>query len=731
MPLLRSVYSNPVQSAIESFSTLSDVLDRREMAPLQRERIAQEIAESKLRSDREQTQDVFEQKKRLEWEKAIGRENATKEKIDMLGNYLSADQELSAAQKEGRKPILTDAHKKAFFDLLGSNTLFDPDKVDQQTEDIRKIQDFMKTNADQLMQGGRLDLDKHPEIKAAVNTVFETQLNKGTDKYGNSPEAVGVKKEIKGAIIDPKDKTVTFLLNVSTPVKEGQVFKGANDQPPTYTVNSLAKGMVEQGNIDIANRPAVRNADGSISTVRSMSFGIDGQEVLIPTVSESGKFLSEKEALREYEKTGKHLGKFDTPEDATAYAEQLHADQQKRYGQFAAPGQKETSYEAPLTASRTGAIDDEVLKIPIAMFDTYMGVHKRLGTKVQQLRAEIDPKAYAVEIEKIKRTQAENKAISAAFGTVDTKASVDEQRKQFITKFTELMPDASVKEVTELAKTIIAERTARQSRTPEEEDITRRNLNNAVRAAVMQATSGENKGKSAHEQRQVADKLIRELAAEAPQKDIKDALDSALSDKQTRQFRTPEEEDEARKKLNEAVNTAIGEATKGKNAEKSKDEQYRIASSIIRKKSPTSTQSEIKTALEGVFPKKEKEKELTPGEIDRRLIRGSQILKDKYINLVKASEAKKEIKGPEGIVSHLEDAKKELLLDIAKPPKGRKIDPVSIKKEINNIDISIREIRAKKAIMDELIQRDEMIPDDAEREADRIIKDVKKRKGIK
>lgn len=90
-------------------------------------------------------------------------------------------------------------------------------------------------------------------------------------------------------------------------------------------------GQVEAGNIDLDHRPVVKNSDGSISTVRSMSFNEDGKEILIPTVV-GGKVVSTKDAIANYKKTGEHLGKFDTPDNATAYAISLHDQQAEQYG---------------------------------------------------------------------------------------------------------------------------------------------------------------------------------------------------------------------------------------------------------------------------------------------------------------------------------------------------------------------------------------------------------------
>lgn len=91
-------------------------------------------------------------------------------------------------------------------------------------------------------------------------------------------------------------------------------------------------GVIEPGNIDLNSRPIVHNADGSISTVRSMSFN-DGQyEVLIPTVAADGSgILDDDAAIKQYISSGQHLGKFDTPQNADAYAQQLHLQQEQMY----------------------------------------------------------------------------------------------------------------------------------------------------------------------------------------------------------------------------------------------------------------------------------------------------------------------------------------------------------------------------------------------------------------
>lgn len=89
---------------------------------------------------------------------------------------------------------------------------------------------------------------------------------------------------------------------------------------------------IQAGNVDLLNRPVVKNNDGSISTVRSISVNFGGPEVLIPTVSPDGRLLSDKDAIALYLQSGQHLGFFNNPQSATEYAQSLHGDQARLYG---------------------------------------------------------------------------------------------------------------------------------------------------------------------------------------------------------------------------------------------------------------------------------------------------------------------------------------------------------------------------------------------------------------
>lgn len=91
---------------------------------------------------------------------------------------------------------------------------------------------------------------------------------------------------------------------------------------PATAPAGFPKPIIE-GNLPLGVKYKVKNRDGSISTVRTISIGVDGGEVVIPTVLK-GRIVSDEEAIRHFEETGANFGTFRSPEEAKAFSEWLH-----------------------------------------------------------------------------------------------------------------------------------------------------------------------------------------------------------------------------------------------------------------------------------------------------------------------------------------------------------------------------------------------------------------------
>jgi ribosomal protein S18 acetylase RimI-like enzyme len=173
-------------------------------------------------------------------------------------------------------------------------------------------------------------------VNAGLMTFGGKAIAAGMDAGGARVGQLLTKNAIKGALKQPSvvGAIAEMMKTYGTTLTEGtalMVAMKASDIIAGSIANATGKraaisGQLEPGNVDLFAQPAVKNADGSISTVDSFSVNVDGREVLLPTVMPDGRHLDQAAALEEYQKTGRHLGVFDSPASATAFAQKLHED---------------------------------------------------------------------------------------------------------------------------------------------------------------------------------------------------------------------------------------------------------------------------------------------------------------------------------------------------------------------------------------------------------------------
>ena len=180
---------------------------------------------------------------------------------------------------------------------------------------------FKKTFGLQKAAAGR-NASLFPLRQQLLQAQVDAAKNKSSDPYG-----INAIKAMEQA----------FGGQGGSPQGGGQAGDGQASYPALdklFSGQGMFKGgEIEQGNIDLGKRPLVDNPEtGGKSSVYSMSIGTPQGEVLISRVSDDGRILSEEEATDQFHKTGKHLGVYSSPEEATKAAQMIHGQQAQQFG---------------------------------------------------------------------------------------------------------------------------------------------------------------------------------------------------------------------------------------------------------------------------------------------------------------------------------------------------------------------------------------------------------------
>ena len=160
-------------------------------------------------------------------------------------------------------------------------------------------------------------------------TPEQQEWSKNLGAYANNPAAL---RETIIARLASGD-------SVPTPTDEQKQIANTFGDPTAFG-NPMPEGLIERGNINLY-RPSIPNPEGGDSTVNSISVGFDGEHVLLPTADDGG-IQTPEYAIKKYQRTGRHLGKFSTQKAADAYGGQLHREYERGDYKIASPPEQES-----------------------------------------------------------------------------------------------------------------------------------------------------------------------------------------------------------------------------------------------------------------------------------------------------------------------------------------------------------------------------------------------------
>jgi hypothetical protein len=216
MRLLRSALSDPISVGINSFRSISDVLNQQESLKMRRSLMEREAAESQVRMEREK-QGIEAEKENIGWNKQMrSRMGMEWAREDDLRNFNAAVSKLDSGQNlevSDYDSILKAAHGMPNWKDLK------PEQWSEVHNNLRSL----KTGIDHIWpqiaevwgkgQGVYINRSQAPELFSAFDKIpsYGGAVNRGKDRHG---ETEGVEKSLERIYFDPRNGTMTPLLRV-------------------------------------------------------------------------------------------------------------------------------------------------------------------------------------------------------------------------------------------------------------------------------------------------------------------------------------------------------------------------------------------------------------------------------------------------------------------------------------------------------------------------------------